>query len=204
MAKMDFEKKKCTTPEFRVSFPALEEPTAFKKQDPKYRVTMLFDKDTDLAALKKAAFNAKVEKYGKDKSQWPKLRSPFRDGDTDEDIKGKSYEKEYKGKIFVTATCKEKPSACDRQRNAIMDNRDIYAGCYARANVVAFCYGGEDGVKEGVAFALLNLQMLRDGEKFSGRRDASEDFEAVEGGEDEEENYESEEESEDGDDGLGF
>lgn len=191
--KMDIQKKKVVTSEFRVSFPAIFQPKAFENQEPKYSVVMLFDKKTDLKSLKSAAFNAAAEKWGKDKTKWPKnLRLPFRDGDERADTPG------YENTIFVTASSKTQPGLVDQGLRPILDPKDFYAGCYARAEVIAFAY--DKAGNRGVSFSLQNLQKLRDGESFSGRKDASDVFDAVEDGSDDIENY-SEEAAEDE---LGF
>jgi hypothetical protein len=104
-AKMDIELKKCLTPEFRVSFPAVFQPKAFQGQDPKYSVTMLFDKATDLAPLKKIVRAAASETWGPDPKKWPKFKHPvFRDGDADKpDVAG------YENTIFAVAKSKIQP-----------------------------------------------------------------------------------------------
>lgn len=201
--KMDIEKKKCVTHKFRVSFPAVFKAKAFEDQDAKYSVVMLFDKDVDLGtpadgqkiSMKKAVFNAKVEKWGPDKSKWPKkIRSPFRDGEERSDTDG------YENCIFVTASSKTQPGLVNRQLKPILDEEEFYAGCYARAEIIAFAYDTKGN--KGVGFALQNIQKLEDGEPFSGRKDASEVFDAVESDSDDEENYDDDEDSGDDDDGM--
>src|SRR5690606_26139673 len=99
--KMDIEKKKVITPKFRVSFPNVFKPKAFEDQAPKYSIVMLFDKDEDIKAMRKAAFNAAIEKWGS-KAKFPKgMKMPFRDGSEREDTQG------YEDTIFVTASAKE-------------------------------------------------------------------------------------------------
>ena len=172
MAKMDIEQKKCVTPEFRVSFPAVFTAKAFRDQPAKFSITMLFDKKTDLKELKRAATNALTEKWGP-KEKWPKgLQMPFRDGDEKEDLQG------YAGTITVSASSKTRPGVVDQKRAQIQEtDQTFYAGCYARATLIAFAY---DNLKKGVSFSLQNIQKLRDGEQFGGRRDASDDFDEVE------------------------
>ncbi len=177
-SKISIEDKKVTTPTFRVSFPHVFKPQGFKNQEPKYAVTMLFPADADLSGLRRAAFKAKVEAWGPDKSDWPKHRSPFRNGD-----KEKSDMKGYKGHIFVTARCKagSPPGVIDRRKNQITEESgEFYAGCFARATLIAFKYGGQDGIKEGIGFSLQNIQKVKDGEKFSGKRDAEDEFDEIE------------------------
>lgn len=173
--KMPIEKKKCKTPEGRVSFPQVFKPKSFRNQEPKFSMTLLFKKSSaDLTEMKRAAANAAIEKWGP-KENWPKkLKWPFRDGDKDQpDMKG------YPGHIFVSMTSKTKPGLIDRQKNPIDEaSGSFYAGCYAHATCIAFAYDVEGS--KGVSFALQNIQKLRDGEPFSGKRSAEDEFDALE------------------------
>lgn len=163
------------TPEFRVSYPHLftpQQPMKGSTGDPKYSVVMLFAKGADLSKLKAAAEAAVAEKWGSDKSKWPKgLRSPFRDQGEKE---SEGYEA---GAVFITATSKEKPGIVDDKVQPVIDPSRIYAGCYARASVRAFAY--DNAGNRGVAFGLQNVQFLRDGDSLSGRAKAEEEFEPV-------------------------
>lgn len=182
---MNIELKKCTTPKFRVSFPQLFEPKGFEGQDPKYSVVMLFDKKTDLTPLKEAAFNAAKEKFG-EKSKWPKsFKMPFRDGDEKADSKG------YAGTIFVTATSKKRPGVVNQKLEDVLDKEEIYAGCYARAVLIAFAY--DVSGNKGVSFSLKHVQKVGDGEKFSGGKSAREEFTVIDDGSDDASNYSNDE-----------
>lgn len=181
------EAKKCVTPEFRVSFPAVFEPKSFQNQEAKYSVVMLFDKKTDLAPLKKAAANAANEKWGA-KEKWPKgLKLPFRDGNEKSDMQG------YENCIFVSSSSKMKPGLVNQSLKPILNPEEFYAGCYARAEVIAFAY--DTAGNRGVSFSLQNIQKLRDGDSFSGRKDAATVFEPV---------ADSSEDAASYDDGLGI
>lgn len=193
------ETKKCVTHEFRVSFPQVFEAKSFQGAEPKFSLVMLFPKNVDLGkpaakqknSLKSAAFNAAVEKWGSDRTKWPKgLKLPFRDGDEKAERDG------YGGHIFVTATSKTQPGLVDQGNRPILNGKDFYAGCYARAEVIAFAY--DTAGNRGVSFSLQNVQKLRDGEKFSGRKDAADVFDAVEDTSENASNYETPS------DGLGF
>ena len=164
------------TPEFRVSFPFVFRPQKAMEagKDPKYAVTMLFPKGTDLSKLKAAANAVVAEKWGADKTKWPKgMRTPFRD----------QGEKEFSGyeagAIFVTATSKQRPGVVDAQVQDIIDESQFYAGCYARATIRAFAY--DQAGNRGVAFGLQNIQKLRDGEPLGGRSRPQDDFEPLPG-----------------------
>ncbi len=168
------------TGEFRVSFPAVFEPKAFQDQEPKYSVVMLFDKKkSDMSNLKNALVKACIDRWGP-KEKWPKSvmqKWPLKDGDEKEDLQG------YAGHFHATASAKQRPGVIDRDKSPITkEDESFYAGCYARAEVRAFTYPkeGVKGIAPGVSIALQNIQKLRDGEAFSGRRKAEDVFDAVE------------------------
>lgn len=166
------------TPEFRVSFPYVFEPSK-NMADPtkpgKYAVTMLFSKETDLAPLKQAVAAVMTEKFGADKTKWPKVRLPFRD-QADKADKFKGYEP---GAVFITATSKERPGLVDNAVVKIIDPSAFYAGCYARATVNAYYY--DQAGNKGVAFGLRNIQKTRDGEPLGNRSNPEADFQPVAG-----------------------
>ncbi len=190
-----YAKTRVTTPKFRVSYPAVFTPKTFKdakgnETAPRYQVTMLFASDTDLSSLKKAVFAAKVAKWGPNKEKWPKgMRSPFRDGSEKNDTEGYG-----EGIIFVTASGDRKPGLVSQKLKKIEREEDFYAGCWARAEVVAFAY--ETMGNKGVSFGLRNIQKMGDDESFSGQRAAEDVFDKVDGGSDDEDNYEDDDEEE--------
>lgn len=171
---MSKEELNVMTPEFRVSFPHVFKPNAFQNQEPKYSVQMLFDKDIDLKAMKRAAKAAAVDKWGADKAKWPRnLRLPFRDGNEKPDLDG------YENVIFVSASSKQRPGVVDQRLQAVTEeDGTFYAGCYARATLRAFAYDAAGN--RGISFGLQNLQKTRDGDPFSGRKKAEDEFDAVE------------------------
>jgi hypothetical protein len=172
--------RKTLTPKFRVSFPWVFTPQPPMEgsppgTQPKYGVVMLFDeaaqKTPEYEAMRKLANAAVKEKWG-DKVP-PNLRSPFRKGEEKADLEGYG-----PGVVFVSATSKMQPGLVNANLQKIISQDDFYAGCYARATVVAYAY--EKAGNKGVAFGLNNLQKIGDGEAFSGRVKAEDDFEATE------------------------
>lgn len=163
--------KMAKTPVFRASFPHVFKPhSGFDGQAPKYSLVMLFDKKTaDIKDLKKAALAAATEKWGP-KEKWPKnLRLPFRDGDEKSDMQG------YAGTIFVNASSKQKPQVINKNRELLTeDDGAFYAGCFAKATLMAYAY--DTAGNKGVSFALQNVLKIGDGESFSGRKAAEDDF----------------------------
>lgn len=160
------------TPAFRVSFPNVFEPKPGPDgKNPKYRMTLLFPKTTDLAILNNAIKEAAKEKWG---DNMPKsLRNPIRDGDEKDAVQG--YEDHY----FINVTSTLRPGLVDLHGNDIISQdtgpEGFYAGCYARASLSVFAY--DKAGNKGVSFGLQNIQKLADGEPFSGRTKAMDDFE---------------------------
>lgn len=153
------------SPEFRVSFPHVFTPHENLSKKLMYSIVMLFDKDTDLSALKKLADEAIAAKWGKN---IPKgIRSPFRNGDE------KEYEG-YAGTVFCSASSKDKPGIVDDQVQPILNTNEFYPGCYARATLTAYAY--DQLGNKGVSFGLQNIQKIRDGEPLNGRVAAQNDF----------------------------
>lgn len=179
--------RKVTTPMFRASFAWVFEPQPpmeGQQGEPKYGVTMLFSpkeqKTPAYESMKKIAVAAAKEKFGDklvpDGNGWFKgLRNPFRDGDEKSELEG------YAGNMFASATSKMQPGLVDAALNRIISKEvcedGFYSGCYARATVTA--YGYDKAGNKGVAFGLQNVQKLKDGEAFSGRTAAEDDFEAA-------------------------
>jgi hypothetical protein len=179
--------RKVTTPKFRASFAWVfkpQPPMEGSTGEPKYGVTMLFDeaarKTPQFAAMKKLAHAAAKEKFGDklkdDGNGWYHgLRNPFRDGAEKAELEG------YAGMVFASATTKMQPGCVDSALNRIISDEagpdGYYSGCYSRATVTA--YGYDKAGNKGVAFGLQNLQKLGDGDAFSGRVSAENDFDSV-------------------------
>lgn len=180
--KKKIDRSKCTvlTPEFRVSYPHVFKAQSPKETDKKkFSITMLFPKDTDMKKLSEAMKQAKIAAFGPDKSEWPDdLQTPVNDGDA-----AKNEEKPgYAGHWIIKATSNEdtKPFIADENGDEIIDASKFYAGCYARAHLLATTW--EYMGKRGVMFILDGAQKMRDGEPFGGRRDLSKVFTPVNGG----------------------
>jgi hypothetical protein len=170
---------KLMTPVFRVSFPQIFEAKAYGNNDPKYSVVGLVQKAVTgkdkaaMVAMKKAAETVAIEKFGE--ASFRKMRKlgqfkwPFRDGE----------EKELDGYgpdvIFFTLSSKMAPGVIGRNKEPL-DEKDVYAGCYARATVSPYTFDNES---KGVAFGLNNVQKVGDGEAFTQRSTADNDFEEV-------------------------
>lgn len=149
--------------------------------DKEYSVEALFPAGTDLAALKQAAFDALVKKWGADQSKWPAgLKSPFRDqGEkAKEGVLPNGYTA---GNTFIKFKCsvKRRPGVVDAGVKPIIDPSKVYAGCWMIADVDAFAYDKKGN--KGVSFGLNHVQVIADGEPIDGRIRVDQAFKPVAG-----------------------
>ncbi len=173
------DEKYVITPEAMLSYPHLFEPEAMNEgEEPAYSACLVFEKDADLKALRKAIAAAATEKWGN------KAESMFRSGALRSPLRKDGEAKGYpEGSIFLNARTKRKPGIVGPYKGAdgkpmpITDPDEVYAGCYVRASLRAFAYDNKGN--KGVSFALNNLQKLRDGKRIDGRRRAEDEFDAV-------------------------
>jgi hypothetical protein len=152
--------KRIMTPEFRLSFPKLFKAEKVNDGKPKFSVTMLFPKDTDLSEMKKAAMEVGVAKWGEGKLKGKNV--PFKDGNK------RDYE-EYQGMVEVRASRNADfgpPVIVDAERQEILNPAEIYSGCWCRAQIEPYVYDME--LNKGVAFGLTAIQKLRDDQPMGG------------------------------------
>jgi len=162
-----------TTPVFTASFPQVFEATGFAGSDPKFSVTMLWDKEEDLSKLK-AACEAAIEKKWKG-DRPAKIEMPMKDGDLKLDKDGKP-RPEYAGKKYAIAKAKPEdvPHVVDLEKNPILDKTVVYGGCEMRAAVSAYAWTFAG--KHGVSLYLGNIQRTGDGEAFGAVHSVEDDF----------------------------
>lgn len=160
---------KLVTPTFRGSFVHILEPHAIKGVEnakARYQITIPIKK-SDPFWVK---LNALIEETAKEK--WgkipAKLKKPIKDGDEE----GRP---EFAGCYSIQATSNNKPGIVDAQLQPIMDANEIYSGAYYKASIRAYAWQHATG-GSGVSIALDNVQKIKDGEAFSGRSDAADDF----------------------------
>lgn len=160
----------------RFSYLHCWEPEAINGGEPKYSVFAIIPK-SDKETIKK--IQAAVEAAKQESlSKWggkipPNLKLPLRDGDID-----RPEDEAYKGCYFFNANSRQAPQVVDKQVQPILDQTEVYSGCYGRISVNF--YGYNSNGNRGVAAGLGNIQKLKDGEALSSRTNAEDDFEAVE------------------------
>lgn len=160
----------------RFSYLTCWEPRTINGSEPKYSVSAIIPK-TDKATIKtikKAIEEAKqdyIEKWGGKVP--PNLKNPLRDGDVD-----RPDDEAYKDSYFFNANSKNAPQVVDAKVNAILDQSEVYSGCYGRISVNFFGYNSKGN--KGIGAGLGNIQKLRDGTPLGGQSTAADDFKASE------------------------
>lgn len=150
--------------------------------DPKFEITLIFDSDADLKAMKKAAQEVGIEKFGpkfvdmvkKGKYNWPFVDNTEKVNDDDERLTG--FEDD--DGVSVKFKTKDKPGIVDAEAEPIMDKSEVYDGMKARVSCRPYAYDNES---KGVAFYLINVQKLDDGDRLSGDPGAEDDFKPAKG-----------------------
>jgi hypothetical protein len=162
----------------RLSYAHLFEPTSINEgEDKKYSVSILIPKKDKVTIAKIEDAIAAATQQGK--AKWGgkipvKLKLPLRDGDED-----RPDDDAYVGHYFINASSKSKPGVVDKDLNPVLDQEEVYSGCYARVSVNFYPF--EASGNRGVAVGLNNVQKLKDGEPLAGKSAAADDFaEAIE------------------------
>lgn len=165
---------KVITGKVRFSYLHVWQPEAIgDSDDKKYSVSLIIPKDDKETvkkineAIKAATAAGKDSKFsGKVPSN---LKLPLRDGDAD-----RPDDEAYKNAYFLNASCRTKPGVVDKNLNPILDQDEVYSGCFGRASVTFYAFNTNGN--KGIACGLNNLQKLTDGEPLGGRSTAESDF----------------------------
>lgn len=165
---------KLITPKFRGSFVTVMEPKAFSAdQAAKYSVVIALPKENDFwKKLDDAIESAAVTKWGEKPA---KMKTFIKDGDDEDEKYG------WQGCWVITASNKSRPGVVVRQEDGSMvepvSNDEIYSGAYYAAAIRPYAY--EFNKSKGVAISLDNLCKISEGEKFTSRTSAEDDFKDV-------------------------
>lgn len=144
--------------------------------DPKFSVSAIVPKsDTKtVEAIKAAIEQAKKESISKWGGKIPaNLKSVFRDADID-----RPDDEAYKGCYFFNANSRQAPQVVDSKVQPILDQNEVYSGCYGRISVTF--YGYNSNGNRGIAAGLGNIQKLKDGDALGGRAKATDEFSTAE------------------------
>ena len=84
------------------------------------------------------------------------------DGDTEKD------DENYEGCYFLNANASEsrRPKIIDRACNDVLDQDEVYSGCYTKVKIGLFSYSASGN--KGIGAGLEVIQKVRDGERLSG------------------------------------
>jgi hypothetical protein len=147
-------------------------------QEAKYSVTILLPKsDTATKARIDAAIEA-AKQLGA-QTKWggqipPNVAICVHDGDGVKPSDGLPFGPECKGHWVFTASSTQAPQVVDATLNPIIDQSQVYSGCYGRVSVNFFPYFNSG--RKGIGCGLGNVQKLEDGEPLGGRTTAMDDF----------------------------
>lgn len=163
----------------RLSYTHVFEPYAPKdgKSEPKYMTNLLIPKTEKktIEAINKAIETAKqqaiVSKFGGKEPK--KLELPMHDGDEKDNDDDGIYENHF----YINAKAKTRPGICDKKRVPIMDEEEVYSGCWAIMSVTF--YGYDVNGKKGIACGLNNIMKFKDDEHLGGRVSAETDFAGI-------------------------
>ena len=175
----------------RLSYPALFQPRQVAQDSDKknYQATLLIPKsDANTVAIIQAAIQAAVDQGVADgkfkqpidpnQTKYP----PLRDGDS-MNSNGEPRGAEFAGHWFISSKAPEnrKPFVVDANVQPIIQESDVYAGCYVNAALQFFPYSHATGGK-GISVSLQGIQKARDGEPLGGGIvEASDVFSALPG-----------------------
>jgi len=156
----------------RLSFPKVFKPND-AQYGGKYSCTLLLPPTYDFGPLKEAMEKVAIEKWGADKSKWPKgLRGPKQ---VIRPCEEKAHLTGYQpGWFFVTASSQDKPGIVNGALEDVTDEREVYAGRWALMSVNVYAY---ENVTKGVGLGLQNIQVRRHDDAFSSRTPARNEFE---------------------------
>ena len=166
----------------RISFANIWEPKAINGGEEKYSVSCIIPKSDKKTLTKihkaiEAAKEAGLSKRFGGKIP-PNIRLPLRDGDID-----RPDDEAYAGAMFVNANAKDAPQIVDRKVQPILDPMECGSGDYCNVSVNFFAYNANGN--KGIGAGLGNIQLIKNGERLSGRASASSDFTEVEDDDDE-------------------
>jgi hypothetical protein len=163
----------------RFSYLHIWEPWASDEdKDPKYSASLIFSKKDknlkkEIDTAVKAALEQGRTKYGDKFATAKNLKLPLRDGD-DRDTEDEAYQNSW----YLNANATTKPGIVDKNRKPVLNQDEVYSGCYGYASITFFPF--EKNGNRGIACGLNHLMKTRDGDPLGGRSTAEFDFSDIE------------------------
>lgn len=179
------------SPKGRATYPHVFKASAFQGEgDPKFSIGLMLDKKVPstkefIAKVKAAQESALTDLYAK-KLPGNLERWGISDGDG-LTLKNGDPDPTTAGMWVIKGTSKNRPAVIDATGTEIMDELEVYGGCYGRVNICAKAYGTP--AKGGVTLELNVFQKIADGPAFGGAEKAKQSALAEMGAYDEEEEY---------------
>ena len=177
MAKNTNPRKVITGPQTRWSYVNVWEAKSINGSAPKFSIQLHIPKsDTKtlekIDAAMRAAYDegqAKLKGNSKNVPPYETLKKPLRDGDLEFPD-----DETYTGYFFLNANNTQAPGIVDADRQEILDQREVYSGCFGRASITFFAFNSNGN--RGIAVSLNNLQKISDGPMLGGHSRAEDDF----------------------------
>ena len=165
----------------RLSYANVWAPKSINGGKEKYSVTFIIPKSdkktvTAIERAVDAAIQEGIGKFGGKKPNKATLKLPLRDGDVERD------DEAYQNSYFINANSITAPQIVDKHVQSILDQNEVYSGCYARVSINFYAFNTNGN--RGVACGLGNIQKIRDGELLGGHASASDDFTAIDDSDD--------------------
>lgn len=167
-----------TTGKVRLSYCQIWQPKAPQNGgEPKYSVTILIPK-SDAATINALYAEMEQAKQAGITNAWkgvlpPIVKIPLYDGDGVR-TSGEPFGPECKGHMVITASSKAQPQVVDLNVQPILNQAEVYSGCYGRVNLNFFAY--DQAGNRGIGCGLNCIQKVADGEPLSGGVSAQEAF----------------------------
>ncbi len=165
---------KVITTKCRLSYAHIWEPSSIAEGAPaKYSACILWPKSDEamtrkVMAAQEAAVQDGIQSKWKGKKP-AKLKLPLRDGDEE-----RPDDEAFRGCWFLNANAIKQPGVVDMARNPILDQNEVYSGCYCRFSITFFPFSAQGN--NGVAVGLNHIQKVCDGERLAGGSTAEDDF----------------------------
>lgn len=129
-----YRKLEAPSPVGVLSYPHLFEKGVYQGNETNYNFQLLIKKDEDMSKVEGILHAAKVFEWGADESKWPEdFARAIQDGDEMDD-------EAYAGYWVIKATSNEQKPVFNREKDEIIDKKEIYGGAMCRAVLCASVY----------------------------------------------------------------
>lgn len=156
----------------RFSYLYCFQPNVSSEYGEKYSVSAIIPKSDikTIESIMRAVDQTKKDHASKWNGKIPSnLKIPLRDGDLE-----RPNDEAYRGCYFLGANNKRKPEVVDKKVEPILDEKEVYSGCYGRISVTFYGYNTDGNM--GIGASLGNIQKIKDGEILGERVSAKDEF----------------------------